>query len=297
MTASTAALSPVAIWMHAIRPKTLFASIAPILVGSGVARHEDGFHLPAALVSLIVALLLQILSNLANDYFDHKRGADHNRIGPLRVTQAGLVTDAQMQAAIGITTALALIGGIYLVARGGWPILVIGLLAILCAVIYTGGPVPLGYHALGDLFVFIFFGLVGVAGSAYVQTRDLTWFALVAAIPIGCLATAIIVANNLRDIETDRAAGKQTLATLLGRSGAIREYQVLIAVAFVIPFLLALFGDAPMAWLPIPVVLPLALPLVAAVRSATGPALIPVLVGTSRLTAIFGAIFAAGIIL
>ena len=219
----TVELSPVSIWMHAIRPKTLFASIAPILVGSAVARHEDGFHLLAALVSLIVALLLQILANLANDYFDHKRGVDQDRVGPLRVMQAGLVTDRQMQTAIGLTIALAVAGGLYLVARGGWPILVIGLLAILCAVVYTGGPFPLGYHALGDLFVFIFFGLVGVAGSAYVQTRDLTWFAICAAIPIACLATAIIVANNLRDIESDRAAGKHTLATMLGRSGTIRE--------------------------------------------------------------------------
>lgn len=289
--------SPLSVWLHAIRPKTLFASIAPILVGSAVAKHEGGFHLLSALVALAVALLLQIIANLANDYFDHKHGADQDRVGPLRVMQAGLVSPRQMQLAIGITIALAIAGGLYLVARGGWPIFILGLLAVICAVAYTGGPFPLGYHGLGDLFVFIFFGLVGVAGSAYVQTRDLTWFAIIASIPIACLATAIIVANNLRDIETDRAAGKRTLATRLGRLGTVREYQLLFAIAFLIPLIMTFLNDVPLAWLVIPVALPLALPLVTAIQTATGPALIPVLVGTSRLTFIFGALFAVGIIL
>ena len=289
--------SPISIWLHAIRPKTLFASIAPILVGSAVARQEGGFHLLSALVALAVALLLQILANLTNDYFDYKRGADQDRVGPLRVMQAGLVSDRQMLTAIGITIALAIAGGLYLVYRGGWPIFILGLLAVICAVAYTGGPFPLGYHGLGDLFVFVFFGLVGVAGSAYVQTRDLTWFAIIASIPIACLATAIIVANNLRDIETDRAAGKQTLATRLGRMGTIREYQALFAIAFLVPLAMSFFSDVPLAWLVIPVALPLALPLVTAIQTATGPALVPVLIGTSRLTFIFGALFAMGIIL
>lgn len=290
-------LSPLSIWLHAIRPKTLFASIAPILVGSAVARHEGGFHWPSALASLAVALLLQIISNLANDYFDFKRGADEHRVGPLRVMQAGLVSERRMQFAIALTVALAIVGGLYLIARGGWPIFLLGLAAVICALAYTGGPFPLGYHGLGDLFVFLFFGLVGVAGSAYVQTRDLTWFAIVAALPIGCLATAIIVANNLRDIESDRAAGKHTLATRLGRLGTIREYRLLFAIAYLIPLLLAIFGTVPWAWLVIPVALPLALPLVTAVQSASGRALVPVLIGTSRLTFIFGAVFALGIIL
>ena len=293
----TITLSPLEIWLHAIRPKTLFASVSPIIVGSAVAYHEDGFHLPTALIALAVAVLLQILANLANDYFDHKHGADTDRVGPLRVMQAGLVTDRQMRTAIGINIALAIAGGLYLVYRGGWPILVLGLLAVICAVAYTGGPVPLGYHGLGDLFVFVFSGLVGVAGSAYVQTRDLTWLAIIASLPIACLATAIIVANNLRDIETDRAAGKHTLATRLGRLGTIREFQGLIAIAYLIPLLLAIVGDVPWAWLVIPVTLPLALPLVTAVQTSAGKGLIPVLVGTSRLTFYFAAVFAMGIIL
>jgi 1,4-dihydroxy-2-naphthoate octaprenyltransferase len=291
------ALSPLSVWLHAIRPKTLFASVAPILVGSAVAQHESGFHFGAAIVALVVALLLQIIANLANDYFDFRRGADEHRDGPLRVMQAGLVSARQMQIAIGLTVVLAIAGGLYLVARGGWPIFLLGLAAVVCAVAYTGGPWPLGYHGLGDLFVFIFFGLVGVAGSAYVQTRDLTWFAIIASLPIACLATAIIIANNLRDIESDRAAGKHTLATRLGRMGTIREYQLLIAIAYLIPLLLAIFSDVPWAWLVIPVALPIALPLVASVRTATGKGLIPVLVGTSRLTFVFGAIFAFGIVL
>jgi 1,4-dihydroxy-2-naphthoate octaprenyltransferase len=289
--------SPLSIWWHAIRPKTLFASISPILVGSAVAHHEGGFHLLAALVSLAVALLLQITSNLANDYFDFRKGADETRVGPLRVMQAGLVSARQMQVAIGIAVALSIAGGFYLVARGGWPIFLLGLAAVICAVAYTGGPFPLGYHGLGDLFVFIFFGFVGVAGSAYVQTRDLTWLAIIASLPIACLATAIIVANNLRDIETDRAAGKRTLATRLGRLGTIREFQVLFAIAYLVPLALALFGDLPWAWLVIPIALPIALPLVTAIQNATGKGLIPVLVGTSRLTFIFAALFAFGIIL
>jgi 1,4-dihydroxy-2-naphthoate octaprenyltransferase len=288
---------PLAIWWHAIRPKTLFASISPILVGSAVAHHEGGFHLLAALVSLAVALLLQITSNLANDYFDFRKGADESRVGPLRVMQAGLVSARQMQVAIGIAVALSIAGGLYLVARGGWPIFLLGLAAVICAVAYTGGPFPLGYHGLGDLFVFIFFGFVGVAGSAYVQTRDLTWLAIIASLPIACLATAIIVANNLRDIETDRAAGKRTLATRLGRLGTIREFQLLFAIAYLVPLALALFGDLPWAWLVIPIALPLALPLVTAIQNATGKGLIPVLIGTSRLTFIFAALFAFGIIL
>ena len=293
----TSQMSALQIWLLAIRPKILPASIAPILVGSAVAWREDGFHLLAALASLIVAVLLQILSNLANDYFDFRKGADEHRVGPLRVMQAGLVSARQMQVAIGLTAALAIAGGLYLVARGGWPIFIIGLLAVICAVAYTGGPFPLGYYGLGDLFVFLFFGLVGVAGSAYVQTRELTWLAILAAVPIGCLATAIIVANNLRDIETDRAAGKRTLATYLGRDGTVYEYVALIVTAFTVPILIAFWAEPTWSWLAVPVCLPLALPLVAAIDKATGRELVPVLIGTSRLTFIFAAVLAMGIVL
>ena len=290
-------LSPVQIWLHAIRPKTLFASVSPILVGTAVAHHEGGMHLPTAIVAMLVALLLQILSNLANDYFDHKKGADAKRVGPLRVMNAGLVTERQMQTAMGITIALAIAAGLYLVYQGGWPILLLGLLAIICAVAYTGGPYPLGYHGLGEVFVFIFFGLVGVVGSAYVQTGNVTWLAVVASIPIACLATAIIVVNNLRDIESDREAGKHTIAVRLGRLGTIREYHVLILISFLVPIVMVIFLDTSWVWLVIPVCLPIALPLAARVKTALGRDLVPVLVGTSRLTFIFAAVFAFGLLL
>jgi 1,4-dihydroxy-2-naphthoate octaprenyltransferase len=290
-------LSPLQIWLHAIRPKTLFASVSPILVGTAVAYHEGGEHVPTAIVALLVAVLLQITSNLANDYFDHMKGADVNRVGPLRVMNAGLVSERQMQAAIGTSIGLSLLGGLYLVYQGGWPILVLGILAIICAVAYTGGPFPLGYHGLGEVFVFIFFGLVGVAGSAYVQTNNLTWLAIIASLPIACLATAIIVANNLRDIESDKAAGKHTLATRLGRWGTIREYHLLFAVAFLIPLLMTIFLDTRWVWLVVPVCLPFALPLASRVKTALGRDLVPVLVGTSRLTFIFAAVFAFGLLL
>ena len=286
-----------AIWWLAIRPKILPASITPIVVGSAVAIAEDGFHLLTAIVALLVAMALQITSNLANDLFDFKKGADANRVGPMRITQSGLATPRQMGVAVGVAVACSLAGGIYLVYRGGWLMLVIGLLAILAALAYTGGPYPLGYNGLGDPAVFIFFGLVGVAGSAYVQTGDLTWLAILCAVPIGCLAVAIIVANNLRDIETDRAAGKRTLAVFLGRERTILEFAGLIGVAYLIPPLLWLGGQIGAWWLLTLLSLPLAVPLVARARTATGRELVPVLIGTSRLIFVYGALFALGIAL
>ncbi len=285
-------------WVLAARPKTLTAAAAPVVVATGLAFGEGvGRWLPA-LAALLGAMLIQIGTNFTNDYYDFKKGADtHERLGPTRVTQSGLIAPATVLAAALGCFALAILSGIYLVTIGGWTVVAIGLASVLCGYAYTGGPFPLAYNGLGDVFVFIFFGLVGVAGSAYVQTRDLTWLAIIASLPIACLATAIIVANNLRDIETDRAAGKHTLATRLGRLGTIREFQGLIAIAYLIPLLLAIIGDVPWAWLVIPVTLPLALPLVTAVQTSAGKGLIPVLVGTSRLTFYFAAVFAMGIIL
>ena len=287
----------VAVWWLAIRPKILPASITPIVVGSAVAIAEDGLHLLTALVALLVAMALQITSNLANDLFDFKKGADANRVGPMRVTQSGLATPGQMAVAVGATVAVALAGGVYLVYRGGWPMLVIGLLAILAALAYTGGPYPLGYNGLGDPFVFVFFGLVGVAGSAYVQTGDLTWLAVLCAVPVGCLAVVIIVANNLRDIETDRAAGKRTLAVFLGRERTILEFATLLGVAYLVPPLLWLGGQIGPWWLLTLASAPMAVTLVARTRTATGRELVPVLIGTSRLIFVYGALFAVGIAL
>jgi 1,4-dihydroxy-2-naphthoate octaprenyltransferase len=281
----------------AIRPKTLPAAIGPIAVGSAVAINEDGFHLLSAFAALTVALLLQIVANLANDVFDFRRGADVARLGPARMTQSGAISPREMYLATGLALALAIAAGLELVWRGGWPILLLGVLAALAAVGYTAGPLPLGYHGLGDLFVFIFFGVVGVAGSAYVQTRDLTWFALAAAVPSGCLVTAIIVVNNLRDIETDRAAGKRTLAVRLGREGTILEYRALFAIAYLMPLVLWI-GRASSLWWWIPwISLPLALPLWRDVSRVTGRALNPILGATARLSLVFALLLALSLVL
>ena len=284
------------VWLLAIRPRTLPAAVAPIVVGTAVAMREDGFHALAALVALVVALLLQIAANLANDVFDFRRGADRTRLGPTRVTQSGLIAPGRVLRTTGLVVVAAILGGLYLVWRGGWPILVVGLLAVIAAVAYTGGPFPLGYHGLGDPFAFLFFGPIGVAGSAYVQTNELTWLGVLASVPIGCLVAAIIVVNNLRDLETDRAAGKQTLAVRLGRRGAIGEYLTLVTAAYLIPPALWIGGSigawALLTWIS----LPLAVMLARGVGVTTGKALNPLLAGTARLALVFAVLFAAAIV-
>ncbi len=285
------------VWRAAIRPKTLPAAVAPIAVGCGVAIREDGFDPVVAAAALIVAVLLQIAANLANDLFDHRRGADVERLGPVRVTASGLVSERQMLRALGVTLTLAVAAGLVLVIEGGWPILILGVVAILCAVAYTAGPFPLGYHGLGDLFVFLFFGLVGVAGSAYVQTGHLTRLALLAALPVGFLATAIIVVNNLRDLATDRAAGKHTLAVRIGRRWTIVQFRALLVAALIIPPLLWILGESGGAVMVSWLAIPLALILGRAIGVTGGRALNPLLAGTARLTLLFSLLFAFGLAL
>ncbi|MBX6343216.1 MAG: 1,4-dihydroxy-2-naphthoate polyprenyltransferase, partial [Thermomicrobiaceae bacterium] len=249
--------------------------------------------------ALVAALLIQIGTNFANDYFDFHKGADtEQRLGPTRVTQSGLITAAEVKRATYLTFGLALLVGVYLVAVGGWPILVIGLASIACGVAYTGGPWPLGYHGLGDLFVFVFFGLVAVAGSAYLQTGQLTWLALLAAVPVGLLVDNILVVNNLRDLATDRAAGKRTLATRIGERATRAQYALFVAVAFAVPVALALAGAAPWTVLLTWLSLPLAATLVRAVLGGTsGRALNPVLKRTGQLELLFGLLLALGLVL
>ena len=284
------------LWLLAARPRTLPAAVAPVVTGTGVAIAEDGFWLPAALAAVLVALLLQIAANLANDVFDFRRGADTaERLGPPRVTQRGLIAPERVLRATWIVLAAALLPGLYLVIRGGWPILVLGLIAIVAALAYTGGPFPLGYHGLGEVAVFLFFGLVAVAGTAYVQTGDLTGLALAAGVPMGTIAAAILVVNNLRDLPTDRAAGKRTMAVRLGRRATIIEYCALLAVAFLVPPVLWFAGETG-AWAMLPwLSLPLAYVLVRAVASESGRALNARLAGTARLQLVFGVLFAIGL--
>lgn len=288
-------LDSLKVWMLAIRPKTLPAAIGPVLVGTALVAGDQAFHIGPALAALLVALLLQIGSNLANDVFDFKKGMDtKERTGPIRVTQAGLLTPGQVLAGMWITFALAFFIGLYLIWIGGWPILVIGILSIITAIAYTGGPYPLGYHGLGELFVFIFFGPVAVCGTYYVQAGYISASAWWASIPMGLLITAVLVVNNFRDLETDKKGGKRTMAVRLGHIGARREYTLLIMASLTVPLIMWLSG-AHSAWILLPwISLFLIKPLIHDMRTKKGVPLNSTLAGTARLSLVFGILFSIG---
>jgi 1,4-dihydroxy-2-naphthoate octaprenyltransferase len=200
-------------WMLAIRVPTLSAAVVPVLVGSAIAARDNRFSSLIFIVVMCAALLIQIGTNLTNDLFDFQKGADTGtRLGPVRVVQAGLLSQREVAAGSALSFGLAILLGLYLAAVGGWPIVAIGLAAVASGIAYTGGPWPLGYHGLGDVFVFVFFGVVAVVGTFYLQSGNVTGAALIASLPVAMLVTAILVVNNLRDIDTDRLAGKRTLA-------------------------------------------------------------------------------------
>lgn len=241
------------VWILAVRPRTLTAAAAPVFAGSGLAWHHGHFRFLPALAALVGALLIQVGTNLANDYYDFLRGGDpQDRVGPVRVTQAGLLPPpAVRRAAYGVLGAAFLVG-IYLVGVGGWPVVVIGLASLASAVAYTGGPFPLAYHGLGDLFVFVFFGLVAVGGTYWVQALAWNPAVLLAGAGVGALTTAILVVNNLRDRETDARVGKRTLAVRLGVRGTQGEFLLAVLLAALVPPLgRVLFGwpfGAFLAW-------------------------------------------------
>jgi 1,4-dihydroxy-2-naphthoate octaprenyltransferase len=268
-----------------------------VIVGSAVAFWDGLFHFWPALAALLAALLLQIGANLANDVFDFHKGADTSaRLGPTRVTQAGLLASRQVLVGMWVCFGLAAALGGYLIMIAGWPVLVIGLASIAAAIAYTGGPFPLGYYGLGDISVFIFFGLAAVCGTYYVQALRLSWLALWSSLPMGFLITAILVVNNLRDIESDRAAGKKTLAVRLGVRGTRREYLILVAGAYLVPIGLWLAGLAP-AWALLSwVSLPLAVSLVRLVWSQAGRPLNKALGGTGQLALLYSLLFSLGLI-
>jgi 1,4-dihydroxy-2-naphthoate polyprenyltransferase len=285
------------VWWLAIRPNTLPAAIAPVLVGLGVALAGRTFAPGAAIACLAVALLLQVAANLANDLADYRSGADTaDRVGPVRVAARGLATPRQLVLATGIVIGLAGLAGLYLVAVGGVAILVLGLLAILAALAYTGGPWPYGYHGLGEVFVFVFFGLVAVMGTAYLQTGMVDALTALAAVPMGCLATAILVVNNLRDVDGDRRAGKHTLAVTFGRGFARVEYAAMLVVAAAAVVALPVAGLASLlALLPL-LASPIAIPLLRTVFAEGDPRrLNPVLKGTARLELAVAALLALGL--
>ena len=291
--------SAVRIWVMAARPRTLPAAVAPVLVGTALAATEDEFKLLTFLAALIGALFIQVGTNLSNDYSDARRGADtEDRLGPVRVTAGGLVPPRQVLLATYVSFALAVACGVYLVSVAGPVLLLIGAASILAGVLYTGGPRPYGYEGLGELFVFLFFGVVAVTGTYYVQVEEVSREALVLAVPVGLLAAAILVVNNVRDLETDRRAGKRTLAVRLGRSRARSLYAAMIGLAFLTAPLPWILGSLS-AWLALPlVVLPAGLRLVRTVREhADGPTLNAALAGTGMLQLAFCVLLSIGLLL
>ncbi len=291
------AVSAGSAWLMAIRPRTLPVSIGPVLVGTAVAFVEGGVRLGPALAAGLGALLLQIGSNFANDVYDFEKGADTaDRIGPPRATQLGLLSPAEVKRAMMLVFALATLVGVYLTLVAGPAIIVIGVVSIAAAIAYTGGPWPLGYHGLGEVAVFIFFGLVAVLGTTFVQLGSVPVLAWWAALPVGFLASTILVVNNLRDIETDERAGKRTLAVRLGRSGTRWGWILLVLGAYAVPVVLWLSLEVGI-WALLPwLTAPLAFSLWRVVsREEDGPALNEALAGTAKLGVLFSLFFALGI--
>ncbi|MDS0477434.1 1,4-dihydroxy-2-naphthoate polyprenyltransferase [Natrinema sp. 1APR25-10V2] len=312
MSSAEVEISRTKAWLMAARPQTLPAAAAPVIVGTGLAAHEGVFAPLPAVMAFVGAALIQIGTNFANDYYDAVKGADtDDREGFTRVTQSGLISPEQVKFATLVTFALAILTGTYLVYVGGVPILVVGLVSVFCGWAYTGGPYPLGYHGLGDLFVFVFFGLVAVTGTYYVQaatvlaeplsttipTGTVTREAIAASLPVAGLSTAILVVNNVRDTETDAAAGKRTLAVRLGYRASRLEYTALLALAYVVPVWLWLgAGFGPSVLLPL-VTLPYAAMISRTVWTRTdGDALNPALEQTGKLLAVYALCFAGGLV-
>jgi 1,4-dihydroxy-2-naphthoate polyprenyltransferase len=293
-------LSALRIWLMASRPRTLPAAIAPVLVGSAAAYYAvDDLRWAAFAAALVGSIFIQIGTNLANDYSDAKRGADTaERLGPVRVTASGLAAPRRVLVATWIAFGIAVACGIYLATVAGPVIIVVGVVSILAGILYTGGPRPYGYEGLGELFVFLFFGLVAVNGSYYVQLERLDWLPFGLSLSVGALATAILVVNNVRDIETDRRAGKHTLAVRLGRERARKLFVILVGAAYVLlPVTLAIEGGpwaAMLGALSAPLVLPALNPVL---TRTDGPALNGALAATGRLLGVFSLLVAAGLVL
>ncbi len=294
--AAAAPPSRVSVWIQAARPKTLWAAVAPVALGTAFALEAGRVHWPSALVALLAAVLIQIGTNFANDYSDFVKGADTAaRKGPLRITQAGLVAPQAVRLAATLVFAAAFVSGMYLVWRGGWIVLLIGVLSILFGVLYTAGRYALAYLGLGDLFVLIFFGPVAVAGTYYVQVLSVSGAVLIAGLGPGLLAVAILLANNIRDIEEDRAANKRTLVVRLGRSFGIGLYTACLLGAAAVPVGLAVAsGSHWWSLVAAPVVLLGAPNIRTFVREREAERLNPLLGSTARLLLVYSLVFSIG---
>jgi 1,4-dihydroxy-2-naphthoate polyprenyltransferase len=285
-------------WIAAARLRTLPAAAVPVAVGTACAHASGGVAWGPALAALGGSLAIQIGTNFANDVFDAERGADGpDRVGPLRAVSAGLITAAAMKRAMIAAFVVASVFGLYLTATAGWPIAVLGLVSIAAGIAYTGGPYPLGYNGLGDIAVLAFFGFVAVCGTAYVQLGHVPPIAWLASIPVGALATAILVVNNVRDRHTDVRVGKRTLAVRFGRTGAIVEYTLLLLSAYAVPVALSLCDGSAWRLLPL-ATFPLAvIRLRSLLAAVTGPEHNDCLAATAKLLALHGLLFAIGLVL
>src|SRR5688572_20734204 len=288
--------SPLMLWVTAARPRTLPAAIAPVLVGTALAISVDEFRPLAFVAALIGSVFIQIGTNLANDYSDARRGADtEDRLGPVRVTAGGLMPPRRVLIGTYVAFGIAVAAGAYLIAVAGWELLAVGVASIVAGVLYTGGPKPYGYEGLGELFVFLFFGVVAVVGSYFVQTEELTRAAFDLSVPVGLLSAAILVVNNVRDIETDRRAGKRTLAVRLGRERARRLFTLMIIGSYVT--LIGIVFELS-AWVLLPLLtIPLAVPLIRTVSTRSdGAALNGALAATGQLLGAFSLLLAIGVL-
>jgi 1,4-dihydroxy-2-naphthoate octaprenyltransferase len=298
-TPAAAIPSPIRIWLMAARPRTLPAAVAPVLVGTAWAGFAHVFHPLRFVAALLGAIFIQVGTNLSNDYSDARRGADaEDRLGPVRVTAGGLVPPKQVLVATYVSFGLAVLAGAYLVAVAGWALLLVGAASILAGVLYTGGPRPYGYEGLGEVFVFLFFGIVAVAGSYFVQVKHLNWEAFALAVPVGLLASAILVVNNFRDTDSDRRAGKRTLAVRLGRERTRSMFAGTVYLAFVLAPLTWVFGPTK-PWVLLPwLTVPLAAGVVRLVRNHTdGPSLNEALGQSGMLQLAFCILLSAGLLL
>jgi 1,4-dihydroxy-2-naphthoate octaprenyltransferase len=283
----------------AARPRTLPAAVAPVLVGTALAGYLHVFHPLRFVAALLGAIFIQVGTNLSNDYSDARRGADtEDRLGPVRVTAGGLVPPKQVLVATYVSFGLAVLAGVYLIVVAGWLLLVVGVASILAGVAYTGGPHPYGYEGLGEVFVFLFFGIVAVAGSFFIEVKHLDWEAFALAVPVGLLAAAILVVNNIRDIDSDRRAGKRTLAVRMGRERTRTWFGVIVYLAFVLAPVTWIFGPVK-PWVLLPwLTLPLAAKVVRVVRNRTdGPSLNGALARSGMLQLAFCTLLAAGLLL
>lgn len=288
----------ISIWIAASRPKTLPAALVPVMVGSSLAFNSDNFNILLSIIALVCLILIQIGTNFTNDLYDFYKGADNEkRTGPIRVLASGLVTINEMKIAITLVFTFAFLLGLILVAETGIVIFIIGIISILAGLAYTAGPYPLAYNGLGDLFVFLFFGIIGTAGTYYLHIREFNIISVLAGIPVGALITNILVVNNYRDIETDKEAGKNTLAVIFGKNFAKFQYLFLFLISFVIPVIFFFnFNMNFIILLPL-ILIPMAFILVKMLFILNGSELNKTLELTAKFSAVYGLLFSAGLIL